>query len=139
MGESVLTRPRTKKTWSPKIGGNDLELARLTNRYGMERARAVLRTRTQTAMFTCGVARVADLQTGLDTRHRTRDYFAFQWPLIVFFCAYETGQRRGRGGWTRAREHVLHIFSLLSPVSKVHDFHLCITVLSRRYAPPFET
>ena len=24
------------------------------------------------------------------TRHRTRDYFAFQWPLIDF-CAYETG------------------------------------------------
>ena len=23
-------------------------------------------------------------------RHRTRDYFAFQWPLIDF-CAYETG------------------------------------------------
>ena len=29
-------------------------------------------------------------QRRLDTRHRTRDYFAFQWPLIDF-CAYETG------------------------------------------------
>ena len=49
---SMLTRPRTKKAWSPKIGGNDLELARLggalTNRYGMERARfCVLEPRPQ--------------------------------------------------------------------------------------------
>ena len=29
-------------------------------------------------------------QRRLDTRHRTRDYFVFQWPLIEF-CAYETG------------------------------------------------
>ena len=45
--------PRTKKAWSPKIGGNDLELARWSShqpvRNGM---RAVLRTRTQTAMVT---------------------------------------------------------------------------------------
>ena len=27
VAESILTRPRTKKAWSPKIGGNDLELA----------------------------------------------------------------------------------------------------------------
>ena len=31
-----------------------------------------------------------------------------------------------RGGWTCARERVLHIFSSLSPVAKVHDFQLCI-------------
>ena len=28
VAESILTWPRTKKTWSPKIGGNDRELAR---------------------------------------------------------------------------------------------------------------
>ena len=28
VAESILTRPRTKKAWSPKIGGNDLEPAR---------------------------------------------------------------------------------------------------------------
>ena len=28
VAESTLTRPRTKKAWSPKIGGNNLELAR---------------------------------------------------------------------------------------------------------------
>ena len=26
VAESLLTRPRTKKAWSPKIGGNDIEL-----------------------------------------------------------------------------------------------------------------
>ena len=29
-------------------------------------------------------------QRGLDTRHRTRDYFTFQW-LLIDFCVYETG------------------------------------------------
>ena len=33
---------------------------------------------------------IRSCQRRLDTRHRTRDYFAFQWPLIDF-CAYETG------------------------------------------------
>ena len=58
VAESILTRPRTKKAWSLKIGGNDIVLARWSShqpvRNGM---RAVLRTRTQTAMFTCGVVR----------------------------------------------------------------------------------
>ena len=27
VAESILTRPRTKKAWSPKIGGNDLHRA----------------------------------------------------------------------------------------------------------------
>ena len=31
-----------------------------------------------------------------------------------------------RVGWTRACERVLHTFSSLSPVAKVHDFQLCI-------------
>ena len=31
-----------------------------------------------------------------------------------------------RGGWTRARERVLHTFSSLSPVAKVHVFQFCL-------------
>ena len=54
MAESTLTRPRTKKAWSPKIGGNDLELARWSSHLPVRNGtRAVLHTRTQTAMFTC--------------------------------------------------------------------------------------
>ena len=57
VAESILTWPRTKKAWSPKIGGNDLELARWSSHQLVQNGmRAVLRTRTQTAMFTCGVA-----------------------------------------------------------------------------------
>ena len=48
---STLTRPRTKKAWSPKIGGNHLELARWSSHLPLRNA--VLRTQTQTAMFTC--------------------------------------------------------------------------------------
>ena len=59
VAESILMWTRTKKAWSPKIGGNDLELAwwssHLPVRNGM---RAVLHTQTQTAVFTCGVAGV---------------------------------------------------------------------------------
>ena len=50
VAESILMWPRTKKAWSPKIGGNDLELARwsLTYRYGMECVRfCILEPRPQ--------------------------------------------------------------------------------------------
>ena len=41
VAENTLTRPRTKKAWSPKIGGNNLELARWSSHLPvqMERAR----------------------------------------------------------------------------------------------------
>ena len=54
MPESILTRPRTKKVWSPKIGGNDLEsrLGGSSHLQVWNGTRAVLRTRTQTAVFT---------------------------------------------------------------------------------------
>ena len=56
VAENILTWPRTKEAWSPKIGGNDLELARWSSHLLVRNGtRAVLRTRTQTAMFTCGV------------------------------------------------------------------------------------
>ena len=64
VAESILTRPRTKKVWSPKIGGNDLELARwsshmcLTNRYGMERARFAYSNPDRNVYLWIGVARV---------------------------------------------------------------------------------
>ena len=59
VAESILTRPRTKKAWSPKIGGNDIELARWSYHQPVRNGtRVVLVTRTQTAMFTCGVAQV---------------------------------------------------------------------------------
>ena len=39
---------------------------------------------------TCSLYRIErQQQRRLDMRHRTHDYFAFQWPLIDF-CAYET-------------------------------------------------
>ena len=48
VAESLLTRPRTKKAWSPKIGGNDIELGSAELQYGMERARfCVLEPRPQ--------------------------------------------------------------------------------------------
>ena len=58
VAESTLTRPRTKKAWSPKIGGNDLELARWSSsspyRYGMERARfCVLEPKLQCLLVSC--------------------------------------------------------------------------------------
>ena len=59
VAESILTRPRTKKAWSLKIGGNDIELTQWSSHQPvLNGTHAVLRTRTQTAMFTCGVARV---------------------------------------------------------------------------------
>ena len=54
VAESILTRPRTKKAWSPKIGGNDLELARWLSHQPVRngtRAVCVLEPRPQ-----CGVA-----------------------------------------------------------------------------------
>ena len=54
---NILTRPRMKKAWSSKIGGNDLELARWSSHQPVRNGMCtVLHTRTQTAMFTCGVA-----------------------------------------------------------------------------------
>ena len=51
--ESILTRPRTNKAWSPKIGGNDIELARWSSHQPVRNGTCtVLRTRIQTAMFT---------------------------------------------------------------------------------------
>ena len=42
-----------------------------------------------------GLSNYVKAQKRLDTRHRTRDYFAFQWPLIDF-CAYEAGVDRDK-------------------------------------------
>ena len=57
VAKRILTQPRTKKAWSPKIGGNDIELARWSSHQPVRNGtHTVLRTRTQTAMFTCGVA-----------------------------------------------------------------------------------
>ena len=57
VAEGILTRPSAEKAWSPKIGGNDLELAQWSSQQPVRnRTCAVLHTRTQTAMFTCGVA-----------------------------------------------------------------------------------
>ena len=51
--ESILTWPRKKKAWSPKIGGNDIELARWSSHQPVRNGTCtVLRTRIQTAMFT---------------------------------------------------------------------------------------
>ena len=59
VAESVSMWPRTKKAWSPKIGGTDVEPARWISHQPVRNGtRTVLRTRTQTTMFTCGVARV---------------------------------------------------------------------------------
>ena len=59
VAESILTLPRAKKAWNPKIGGNDLELAQWSSHLPVRNGtRAVLRTRIQTAMFTCGVVQV---------------------------------------------------------------------------------
>ena len=59
VAENILTRPRPKKAWSPKIGGNDIELARWSSHQPVWNGTcAVLRTRTQTATFSCGVAQV---------------------------------------------------------------------------------
>ena len=57
VAKSILTLPRTKKAWSPKIGGNNQELVRWSSHLPVRNGtRTVLRTRTQTAVFICGVA-----------------------------------------------------------------------------------
>ena len=88
VAESILTRPRTKKGWSPKIGGNDLELAQWSSHLPVRNGtHAVLRTRTQTAMFTCGVAlarvQVVTVSRLLNLVTITPSYTAIQyneWP-----------------------------------------------------------
>ena len=67
VAESILTRPRTKKAWIPKIGGNDLELARWSSHQPVRNGtHVVLCTRTKTAMFTCGVARVVTVSLQIE-------------------------------------------------------------------------
>ena len=63
VAESILTLPSMKKAWSPKIGDKDLELARWSSHLPVRNGtHVVLRTRTQTTMFTRGVARVATVK-----------------------------------------------------------------------------
>ena len=48
VAERTLTRPKIKKAWSPKIGGNDLELARWSSHLPVQNEkRTVVRTRSQ--------------------------------------------------------------------------------------------
>ena len=56
VAESILTWPRTKKAWSPKTGGNDLELARELSPTGTEngtRAVCVLNPDLNVYLWSC--------------------------------------------------------------------------------------
>ena len=59
VAESILTRPRAKKAWSPKIGGNDIELARWSSHQTLRNGTcAVFAYSNPDRNVTCGVARV---------------------------------------------------------------------------------